>query len=139
MLVLDSGGISYLAARSGEALAAIRVFTRQGLWPPTIPTAVLVESLTGNPGRDATTNRLLKGCRIDPALSEMLARRAALLRTAARRGSALDDLVITAAEPGGTVLTSDPNDLRALAGYARAVRVVAVSDPGSQRSPAATR
>ena len=74
MLVLDSGGISYLAARSGEALAAIRVFTRQGLWPPTIPTAVLVESLTGNPGRDATTNRLLKGCRsIQPYLRCWLA------------------------------------------------------------------
>lgn len=126
MLVLDSGGISYLAARSREALAAIRVFTRRGLWPPTVPTAVLVESLTGNPGRDATANRLLKGCRIDPAPSEVLARRAALLRTAARQGSAVDALVIAAAEPGGTVLTSDPDDLRALAGYARAVRIVAV-------------
>lgn len=126
MLVLDSGGIRYLAARSREALATIRVFTRQGLWPPTVPTAVLVESLTGSPGRDATTNRLLKGCRIDPAPSEVLARRAALLRTAARQGSAVDALVIAAAEPGGSVLTTDPDDLHALAGYARAVRIVAV-------------
>lgn len=38
----------------------------------------------------------------------------------------IDALVIAAAEPGGTVLTSDPDDLRALAGYARAVRIVAV-------------
>lgn len=126
MLVLDSEGISYLAARSREAVAAIRVFAQRGLWPPTVPTAVLVESLTGHPGRDAVVNRLLKGCKIDPAPSEVLARRAALLRTAARRGSAVDALVIAAAEPGGTVLTSDPDDLRALAGYARAVRIVAV-------------
>jgi hypothetical protein len=126
LLVLDSGGISYLAARSREALAVIRVFTRQGLWPPTAPTAVLVEALAGHPGRDATVNRLLKGCRIDPAPSELLARRAALLRTAARQGSAVDALVIAAAEPGGTVLTSDPDDLRALASYARAVHIVAV-------------
>lgn len=76
---LDSGGISYLAARSGQALAAIRVFTQQGLWPPRVPTAVLVESLTGSPGQDATVNRLLEGCGIDPAPSEVLARRAAIL------------------------------------------------------------
>ncbi len=126
MLVLDSGGTSYLAARSREALAAIRVFTRQGVWPPRVPTAVLVESLTGNPGRDATANRLLKGCQIDPAPSEVLARRAAMLRTTARRGSAVDALVIAAAEPGGTVLTSDSDDLRALAAYAQEVRIVAV-------------
>lgn len=126
MLVLDSGGISYLAARTREALAAIRVFTQQGIWPPTVPTAVLVESLTGSPGWDATTNRLLKGCRIAPAPSEALARRAALLRTAAKQGSAVDALVIAAAEPGGTVLTSDLDDLGALAGYARAVRIVGI-------------
>lgn len=126
MLVLDSGGVSYLTARSREALATIQVFTRRGLWPPTVPTAVLVESLTGHPGRDATTNKFLKGCRIEPAPSEVLARRAALLRTVAGRGSAVDAVVIAAAEPGGTALTSDPDDLRALAGRARAVRVIAV-------------
>ncbi|MGH3754012.1 MAG: hypothetical protein ACRDRP_15205 [Pseudonocardiaceae bacterium] len=126
MLVLDSGGISYLAARSREAVATIRVLTRQGLWPPRVPTAVLVEALTGHPGRDAVVNRLLKGCQIDPAPSEALARRAALLRTAARQGSAVDALAIAAAEPGGTVLSSDPDDLHALAGYARAVRIVVV-------------
>lgn len=126
MLVLGSGGISYLAARSPEAVAVIRVFARRGIWPPTVPTAVLVESLTGHSGRDALVNRLLKGCTIDPAPSEALARRAALLRTAARKGSPVDALVVAAAEPGGTVLTSDPDDLSALAGYSRAVRVVAV-------------
>ncbi len=71
-------------------------------------------------------NRFLKGCTIAPAPSEALARRAALLRTVARRGSVVDALVIAAAEPGGTVLTSDPDDLRALTGYARAVRIVVV-------------
>lgn len=71
-------------------------------------------------------NRLLKGCTIEPAPSEALARRAALLRTAARQGSAVDALVVAAAEPGGTVLTSDPDGLSALAGHSRAVRIVAV-------------
>jgi hypothetical protein len=126
LLVLDSGGISYLAARSPEAIAVIRVFARRGIWPPTVPTAVLVESLTGRPGRDAVVNRLLKGCQIEPAPSEALARRAALLRTVAGKGSAVDALVVAAAEPGGTVLTSDSDDLSALAGYSRAVRIVVV-------------
>lgn len=101
-------------------------YARRGIWPPTVPTAVLAESLTGHSGRDAVVNRLLKGCTIDPAPSEELARRAALLRTAARKGSAVDALVVAAAEPGGTVLTSDPDDLSALAGYSQAVRIVAV-------------
>ncbi|MCA1704064.1 MAG: hypothetical protein LC808_12695 [Actinobacteria bacterium] len=124
MLVLDSGAVSHLTARSPAALATIQVFSRRGLWPPTVPTVVLVESLTGHPGRDATTNKFLKGCRIEPAPSEVLARRAALLRTVAGQGSAVDAVVIAAAEPGGTALTSDPHDLCALAGHARAVRVV---------------
>ncbi|MGH3683608.1 MAG: hypothetical protein ACRDQ9_00595 [Pseudonocardiaceae bacterium] len=126
MLVLDSGGISYLAARSSEAVATIRGLTRRGLWPPTVPTAVLVESLTGHPGQDSLVNRLLKGCEINPAPSETLVRRAALLRTAARQGSAVDAVVIATAEPGGTVLTSDPDNLSALAGHARSVRIVVV-------------
>ena len=54
---------------------------------------------------------------------EPLARKAALLRRQARRGSAVDALVIAMAEPGGTVLTSDPDDLNALAQYARGVTV----------------
>ncbi len=41
----------------------------------------------------------------------------------ARRGSAVDALVVALAEPGGTVLTSDPGDLVALAQYAHDVIV----------------
>jgi hypothetical protein len=45
------------------------------------------------------------------------------LRRLARRGSAVDALVVALAEPGGTVLTSDPGDLDALAQYAHDVIV----------------
>jgi predicted nucleic acid-binding protein len=38
----------------------------------------------------------------------------------ARRVSAVDALVAAFAEPGGTVLTSDPDDLEALAAHAPA-------------------
>ena len=51
------------------------------------------------------------------------ARRAALLRSRARRGSAIEAQVVAAAEPGGTVLTADVGDRRALAAYAHGVAV----------------
>jgi hypothetical protein len=41
----------------------------------------------------------------------------------ARRGSAVDALVVALAEQGGTVLTSDPGNLGALARYASEVVV----------------
>jgi hypothetical protein len=56
-------------------------------------------------------------------IAEPLARRAALLRRLARRGSAVDALVVALAEPGGTVLTSNLGDLSALAQYAHDVMV----------------
>ena len=74
------------------------------------------------PGRDANVNRLLKACYLQPTVPELVARRAADLRTRARRGSAVDAVVVAVAEPGGTVLTGDGADLRALA--ANAVYVV---------------
>jgi predicted nucleic acid-binding protein len=90
----------------------------EGLWPPRVPSVVLTECLQGRAGRDANVNRLLKTCEIVEIIAESLARRAALLRRLARRGSAVDALVVASAEPGGTVLTSDADDLEALAVHA---------------------
>jgi hypothetical protein len=88
-----------------------------------LPAVVLVECLEGHVGRDALTNRFLKTCDIVEEISEPLARRAAMLRRRAGRGSAVDALVVAFAEPGGTVLTSDLEDLQALAEYAQRVRL----------------
>jgi hypothetical protein len=126
MLVLDSGGVTRLAERSRQALALILALRDEGLWPPRVPSAVLIECLEGHAGRDAVENKFLKTCEIVETLPEPLARRAALLRRRARRGSAVDALVVVAAEPGGTVLTSDPADLEALASHANGVEVVRV-------------
>jgi len=123
VLVLDSGGVTRLAERSQEAAALILAFREEDLWPPLVPSIVLVECLQGHPGRDALTNRFLKTCDIVEEVVEPLARRAAQLRRQARRGSAVDALVVALAEPGGTVLTSDLGDLAALAQYADDVRV----------------
>jgi predicted nucleic acid-binding protein len=126
VLVLDSGGVTYLAGRSRQSLDLISAFHNEGLWPPYVLSVVLVECLQGHAGRDAVENRFLKACDITTAIPEALARRAATLRRLARRGSAIDALVVAVAEPGGVVLTTDPGDLEALAAHAREVAVIAV-------------
>lgn len=123
MLILDSGGVTRLAERSLQTAALLLAFREEGLWPPLVPSIVLVECLQGHPGRDALANSFLKTCDIVEEVGEPLARRAALLRRLARRGSAVDALVVALAEPGGTVLTSDPDELGALAQYAHDVIV----------------
>ena len=123
MLVLDSGGVSRLATRSRSIAALILALRERDLWPPLVPSVVLVECLQGHAGRDAHANAFLKTCDVVEDVPEHLARRAALLRRRAKRGSAVDALVVAYAEPGGTVLTGDSADLGALAMFAVRVHV----------------
>lgn len=125
-LVLDSGAVSFLAGRSRRSSALVAVLTGEGLWPPVVPSPVLIECLQGDPGKDASTNRLLKSCEILEEVDTRLARRAAWLRAKAQRGSAVDALVVAAAEPAGSVLTTDAADLGALASGAFGVTVEVV-------------
>jgi len=110
MLVLDSGGVSYLARRSRDALALLQALRAHGHWPLAVPAVVLIECTQGHPGRDAHVNRFLKTCDVLEAVPERLARRAALLRTKAQKGSAVDALVVAFAEPAKTVITNNSND-----------------------------
>jgi len=123
VLILDSGGVSRLAERSARAAAIIRVFQREGLWPPVVPSVVLVECLSGRPDRDAPTNQFLKTCDVQVVLTEQRARRAAELRRLAGRGSVVDAVVVAVAEPGGTVLSGDLADLESLASHTDRVTV----------------
>jgi predicted nucleic acid-binding protein len=123
VVVLDSGAVSRLAERSRSAVALLLALRETGLWPPTVPSVVLVKCLEGHAGRDAVENRFLKTCDIVEEVPEPLARRAASLRRRARTGSAVDALVVAVAESDGTVLTSDPRDLEALAPHAQRVRI----------------
>lgn len=118
-LVLDSGGLSGLAGNSAR-LAELR---RRGLWPAQVPSAVLVEALTGDHRRDVHANRLLRACQVRD-LDESLAREAALLRTATGRAgtiSAVDAIVVAYAArcPDPVVLTSDVADLSMLSANTR--------------------
>ncbi len=126
MLVLDSGAVTRLAERSPRAAALIAALRAEGLWPPVVPSVVLIECLTGEGSRDAAEHRFLRTCDVDERLPVPLARRAAWLRARARTGSAVDALVTAAAEPGGTVLTSDLADLQALARHASDVTIEAI-------------
>lgn len=123
MLVLDSGAISRLAERSTRALALLRSLRAAQVWPPIVPSVVLVESLQGHPGRDANVNRFLKTCIVDDKIPIEVARRAAHLRRLAQRGSAVDAVLVAVAEPDGIVLTGDAADLLALAAHANDVGV----------------
>jgi len=120
VLVLDSGGLSRLSQRSRRAAALVDALRAQSLWPPVVPTMVLAESTTG-PRADANINRLLKSCDVEPIVAERTARRAGYLRARARKGSAVDALLVALAEPGGTVLTGDFGDLEALAAHSDGV------------------
>lgn len=122
-LVLDAGGVSRLSERSAAAGALISALRNVGLWPPLVPTPVLVECLTGDGSRDAMTHRLLRTCDVVDHIPVTLARSAARLRARARRGSAVDALVVAIAQPRGTVLTGDVKDLGPLAQHADDVRV----------------
>lgn len=122
-LVLDSGAVSVLSKPSRFAAALLMELRGEDRWPPVVASIVLVECLQGHPGRDANANRFLRTCDVLEELPQSLARRAALLRARARRGSAVDALVVALAEPGGTVLTSDQADLGALAAHADQVTI----------------
>ena len=126
MLVLDSGAVTRLAERSARAAALIAALRAEGLWPPVVPSAVLIECLTGEGSRDAAEHRFLRTCDVAESLPVPLARRAAWLRARARAGSAVDALVTAVAEPGGTVLTGDLADLRVLARHASDVTLEAI-------------
>ena len=118
-VVLDSGGITALAGQR----ARLKELRRRGQWPAQIPAVVLAEALTGDHRRDFDENRLIRACQVRE-VDEMLARRAAALRTATRRAdeiSAVDAVVAAFAEQSSdaVVITSDPKDLTALAAHAR--------------------
>jgi hypothetical protein len=83
-----------------------------------VPTPILVESTTGDSGRDAEVNRVLgvleRAGNILAAPDEATARRAGRMRYRARTDDGIDALVASVAVGDGSpavLLTSDPDDL----------------------------
>lgn len=118
--VLDSGALSALAGRSQRARAWLRwIVEHDGTL--TVPTPVLVETITEDSGRDAEVNRILGvlqgAASVMVAPDEATARRAGRLRHRARSDDGIDALVAAVAVGDGSpciVLTSDFDDLERL-------------------------
>jgi predicted nucleic acid-binding protein len=118
--VLDSGALSALDGGSQRSRAWLRwVIEHDGVL--TVPTPVLVETITGDAGRDAEVNRILnvleRAASVLSAPGEATARRAGRLRYRARTDDGIDALVAAVAAGDGSpcvVLTSDPGDLERL-------------------------
>lgn len=123
-LVLDPGAVIVLGHRDRRTAARIAALRRRGFWPPILPTAVLVESLTGNRVRDALANRTVDLSLIHP-LEEPLARRAAQLRSLARAGSVVEATVVATAEQlEALVITVNHDDLARLSQHADRVSLL---------------
>ena len=130
--VLDSGGLTALVGGSQRAREWLRwVIEHDG--SICVPTPILVESTTGDGGRDAEVNRILgvlqRAATVLQAPDESTARRAGRLRYLAKTDDGIDALVAAAAVDDGSpaiVLTSDPDDLERLLQNDRQVRVRAV-------------
>jgi hypothetical protein len=125
VIVLDSGAVSAIAHADRLLRERVARLARRSGDPFLVPATVIIETTTGAAGRDASVNRLLKGCEV-VLVGETLARRAATLRHASGRGSAVDASVVATAElrGGGVVLTGDLRDLEALAEHAERVAVL---------------
>jgi predicted nucleic acid-binding protein len=130
--VLDSGGLTALVGGSQRAREWLRwVIEHDG--SICVPTPVLVESTTGDGGRDAEVNRILgvleRAGQVLQAPDESTARRAGRLRYMAKSDDGIDALVAAAAIGDGSsavLLTSDPDDLKRLLQHAPRVRVRAI-------------
>jgi len=124
VLVLDAAAVRRLAERTPRSIALLDALTELGLWPAVVPAVVVAECLTGDAATDAPLEALLACCDVRTDLDPAVARRAAWLRTAAGRGSAVDAIVVASAEPQGAVLTAGRRvDVEALALFADRVYV----------------
>lgn len=129
-VILDSGGLSAWARRTPPVTLLTELEAAQradGI--VVVPTITVVESTTGDGSRDAAVNRRVKFATA-ASLDLPLARVAASLRaTVSDAVSAADAVVVATAtrHPEPVVITSDPDDLRALCAASEVpVRVVAV-------------
>lgn len=129
-VVFDSGALTAWARSRPPAdlLDLLEVAARSG-GGAIVPTVTVIESTTGRQREDARINQLLRRVVADSCTLERSRQAAALRFRCSRPVSAVDAVVAaTAADrTQATVVTSDPDDLKALlANTVRAVPVLAV-------------
>lgn len=117
-VVLDSEGLWAVARNdSDDARAALAASAEAGV-AVLVPATVLAETLLGD-ARDARVNQVLKRLQVVP-IDEVIARSAARLKNISSMtgvAATVDATVVavSAAAGGGIVLTSDVDDISALA------------------------
>ena len=121
----DTGAL-VAAERADRLIWAIHTVYLEADVKPVVPAPVLAEAWRGGAGQ-ARLSRLLRGCAIDP-MTEVQALRVGALAAKARRRDVVDVTVVEGAlRRGDTIVTSDPDDLAAIASAASAhPRIVAI-------------
>lgn len=125
MLILDAG--AFLAVERGDrgVVALIKRERAAGRIPLTNG-GVVGQVWRGGDGKQALLAKLLAGVQVAP-LDDLLGRRAGVLLAETRLADVIDAAVVCQARDGDDILTSDPDDLRALAESASAhVELIAV-------------
>lgn len=124
-LVLDAGALIAVERADREVIALLKQELQAGRAPITHG-GVIGQVWRGGTGRQANLARLLPAVEI-AALDEALGRRAGLLLGRSGASDVVDAALVLLAMDGDEVLTSDPDDLRALAEAAGAhVDLIAV-------------
>jgi predicted nucleic acid-binding protein len=123
-LILDAGALIGWARGDARPRAMLRRALELGV-DVRIPVAVLAETLRGGP-RDAPIHRVRHAVDV-MATTEATGRLAGALLGRSGSANAVDALVAAEAIAlGADILTSDPNDLRALVSAHRAVAVLSL-------------
>ncbi len=115
-LVLDAGALVALERRDREIAALLKRELLAARTPLTHG-GVVGQVWRGGAGRQANLARALAGVETVP-LDDSFGRRAGVLLGWARRDDVIDAAVVLLAGDGDWVLTSDPDDLHALAAAA---------------------
>jgi len=124
-LILDSGAVIAWQRGRPSVWARIAEAARQGM-PLVIPAVVVAECVRGGPG-DAMIHRLLATARV-PLIGTRIALQAGRLLGEAGISATIDALIVAEAIGGGpsVILTSDPDDIKALVGDRAHVQVIAI-------------
>jgi len=125
-LILDAGAVIALARNEPRARAFIQRAIELNA-EVRVPVVVLVETLRGS-RRDAGVHRVLNAVLESVPIDETIGRRAGALLGRADRSDTVDAIIVAEAiESGGAeILTSDSDDLTALADGERRVTIHAL-------------
>jgi hypothetical protein len=111
-LVLDAGALVAVDRGDRAMLARLRAAERGGIELRSNG-AVIAQVWRDPDGRQATLARLLRAVDVRP-VDLRLGQEAGVLVGRAQRGDAVDGTVVGIAKPGDRIVTSDPEDIRAL-------------------------